>query len=39
MDTGNVVRWTEYDAGGHVPAMEVPGLLVEDVRAFFRDLR
>ncbi|MFJ4781461.1 epoxide hydrolase family protein [Streptomyces sp. NPDC088762] len=34
--TDNIVRWTSYDRGGHFPAMEVPELLVEDVRAFFR---
>lgn len=36
--TDNIVRWTSYDRGGHFPAMEVPELLVQDVRAFFRDL-
>jgi hypothetical protein len=25
--------------GGHFAALEQPGLLVDDVRAFFRDLR
>jgi len=35
----NVVRWTELPRGGHFPALEVPDLLVEDVRAFFRPLR
>ncbi|MFD3546703.1 epoxide hydrolase family protein [Streptomyces sp. NPDC058655] len=35
----NIVRWTTYDRGGHFPAMEVPDLLTEDVRAFFRELR
>jgi epoxide hydrolase len=39
VDTGSVVRWTEYDRGGHFPAMEVPELFVGDVRAFFADLR
>jgi pimeloyl-ACP methyl ester carboxylesterase len=34
-----VVRWTELDRGGHFLAMEQPDLWVEDVRAFFRDLR
>ena len=34
-----VPHWTEYDRGGHFPAMEVPDLLVEDIRAFFRSLR
>jgi hypothetical protein len=33
------VRWTEMPRGGHFAAMEQPELLVEDVRAFFRDLR
>jgi pimeloyl-ACP methyl ester carboxylesterase len=32
-------HWTESDRGGHFPAMEVPDLLVEDIRAFFRPLR
>lgn len=35
----NVRRWTVMPAGGHFAAMEEPGLLVEDVRAFFRELR
>ena len=35
----NVVHWTELPRGGHFPAMEVPGLFVADVRAFFRPLR
>ncbi|MFC6882642.1 MULTISPECIES: epoxide hydrolase family protein [Actinomadura] len=34
-----VVRWTEFDAGGHFAAMEAPDLLAGDVRAFFRPLR
>ncbi|GAA4099636.1 hypothetical protein [Actinomadura miaoliensis] len=34
----DVVHWTEFDRGGHFPAMEVPGPYVEDVRAFFRGL-
>ncbi|MFE5680428.1 epoxide hydrolase family protein [Streptomyces erythrochromogenes] len=37
--TDAVVRWTTFDRGGHFPAMEVPDLLVGDVRAFFRRLR
>jgi pimeloyl-ACP methyl ester carboxylesterase len=32
-------RWSTFDRGGHFPALEEPGLLVEDVRAFFRPLR
>ena len=35
----NVQRWTEMPAGGHFAAMEQPQLLVNDIRAFFRDLR
>ncbi|WP_152363607.1 epoxide hydrolase family protein [Microlunatus speluncae] len=34
---GSHARWTEYDSGGHFPAMEVPDLLVADLREFFRD--
>ncbi|MFD6890385.1 epoxide hydrolase family protein [Streptomyces sp. NPDC059957] len=36
--TDRIVRWTSYEKGGHFPAMEVPELLVGDVRAFFRSL-
>ncbi|MEJ3652847.1 epoxide hydrolase family protein [Actinomycetes bacterium KLBMP 9759] len=39
IDQGNITRWTEYDTGGHFPAMEVPDLLVADVRAFFAGIR
>jgi pimeloyl-ACP methyl ester carboxylesterase len=35
----NLVRWTEMPRGGHFAALEQPELLVDDVRAFFRDLR
>jgi pimeloyl-ACP methyl ester carboxylesterase len=35
----NIVHWTEFDRGGHFAAMEVPDLLVGDVRTFFRSLR
>ena len=35
----NIVHWTEFDRGGHFAAMEVPDLLVGDVRSFFRGLR
>jgi len=34
----NIVRWTEFDKGGHFAAMENPEFLIEDVRAFFRSL-
>jgi pimeloyl-ACP methyl ester carboxylesterase len=32
-------RWTEMEAGGHFAAMEQPASFVDDVRAFYRDLR
>src|SRR5215208_285438 len=32
-------HWSEFDRGGHFPAMEVPDLLVGDVRKFFRHFR
>src|SRR5580704_14658962 len=35
----NIVHWSEFDRGGHFAAMEVPDLLVRDVRAFFRAVR
>jgi epoxide hydrolase len=34
-----IEHWSEFDRGGHFPAMEVPDLLVGDVRAFFQRLR
>jgi epoxide hydrolase len=36
---GHVEHWSEFERGGHFPAMEAPDLLVTDVREFFRDLR
>ncbi|QNG20847.1 epoxide hydrolase 1 [Rhodococcus triatomae] len=38
-EQNNVVRWTDFDRGGHFAAMEAPDLLVADVREFFADLR
>ena len=35
----NITRWTEMARGGHFAALEQPDLLVDDLRAFFRDLR
>ncbi len=35
----NIIHWSEFDRGGHFAAMEVPDLLIEDVRTFFRGLR
>jgi pimeloyl-ACP methyl ester carboxylesterase len=37
--TGSISHWAEYDRGGHFPAMEVPDLLIADVRTFFGRLR
>lgn len=34
-----VTRWTPMPRGGHFAAWEEPGLLADDVRAFFRPLR
>jgi epoxide hydrolase len=30
----NIVQWTEFDRGGHFPAMEEPDLFVQDLRSF-----
>lgn len=39
-DPGNEIEhWSEFDRGGHFPAMEVPDLLVGDIRDFFRKHR
>ena len=35
----NITRWTMMPRGGHFAALEEPELLVEDIRAFFHDLR
>ena len=35
----HVVRWSEFDQGGHFAALEQPQALVDDVREFFRPLR
>jgi pimeloyl-ACP methyl ester carboxylesterase len=34
-----IERWSEFERGGHFPAMEVPDLLVADLQAFFRGHR
>jgi microsomal epoxide hydrolase len=34
-----IVRWTEFDRGGHFAAMEEPDLLLEDLRESFREYR
>ncbi|QFZ18160.1 epoxide hydrolase family protein [Saccharothrix syringae] len=33
--THRVEHWSEFDRGGHFAALEVPDLLVADIRAFF----
>lgn len=35
----NVQRWEEMPRGGHFAALEAPGLLVRELREFFRPLR
>ncbi|MEE6258443.1 hypothetical protein [Plantactinospora sonchi] len=37
--THRIRRWTEFDRGGHFAALELPDEFVDDVRAFFWDLR
>ncbi|MFD8379007.1 epoxide hydrolase family protein [Streptomyces sp. NPDC059679] len=34
-----IIHWTEFDRGGHFAALEVPELLIGDIRAFFRTVR
>ena len=34
-----IVRWTDFDTGGHFAAMETPDLLVNDIREFFATVR
>ena len=36
--SNNIVHWSEFEHGGHFPAMEQPDLLVGDVKRFFRTL-
>ncbi len=38
-DFSTITHWSEFDRGGHFPALEVPQLFVDDVRTFFRSLR
>jgi epoxide hydrolase len=37
--SNHIVHWSEFDRGGHFAAMEEPGVLIEDVREFFRRFR
>jgi epoxide hydrolase len=34
-----ITHWSAFERGGHFPALEVPELLIQDTRAFFRHLR
>ncbi|MFE0254719.1 epoxide hydrolase family protein [Streptomyces sp. NPDC059010] len=36
--TNHITHWSEFDRGGHFPAMEEPDLLIGDIRRFFRGL-
>jgi len=36
---GMAARWSEFDRGGHFPALEVPELLAGDLREFLRAYR
>lgn len=39
-ETSNtIVRWTEFDVGGHYAVLEVPEVWIGDVRTFFGDVR
>ena len=37
--SNTIVRWTEYDVGGHYAVLEVPDVWVGDVRGFFGELK
>ena len=37
-DIGTITHWTEFSQGGHFAAMEQPGLLIADIREFFRSV-
>ncbi|MCA9878238.1 MAG: epoxide hydrolase [Thermomicrobiales bacterium] len=37
--SNTIVRWTEFEEGGHFPGLEQPELLVADLRDAFRDFR
>ncbi|GAA1947698.1 epoxide hydrolase [Microbacterium deminutum] len=38
-DNSNVVHWSRFDRGGHFAALEVPELVVGDIRTFFGPAR
>ena len=33
----NLVRWSEFDKGGHFAALEHPEAMIKDIRAFFHE--
>jgi microsomal epoxide hydrolase len=37
-DLPTITRWTEFESGGHFPAIERPDALVDDIRSFARTL-
>jgi hypothetical protein len=38
-DNSAIVHWSRFDRGGHYAALEVPDLVVGDIRAFFAPVR
>ena len=38
-DNARIVHWSEFDRGGHFAVLEVPDLLVGDLRTFFSAVR
>lgn len=38
-DNSSIVHWSRFDEGGHFAALEVPSVVVGDIRAFFATLR
>jgi pimeloyl-ACP methyl ester carboxylesterase len=34
----NIVRWTDYDQGGHYAVLEIPEVWMDDVITFFQDI-
>ncbi|WP_028663287.1 epoxide hydrolase family protein [Saccharomonospora halophila] len=38
-DYPSIVRWTEFDEGGHFAALEQPARFTDDIRSFFREIR
>lgn len=37
--SNTITHWSEFDRGGHFPALDAPDLLINDIREFFRGLR